>query len=457
MLDKLLQGTIAPTLERVYDDNFFDATSDGSFRINSTICPHEQVVPDIYDRTAPPPCSIYNTSPWTLRGASTAYRVLATGLLNQTRDYHNEDFDTLNASATLGIFEWMQLVTHIDPATSDQHVFLFDPSWAWEDSKAKKHSKFSLVDNAIERLGFDYIANTTSVVTSCEPITAACGMRNSSGSGTSIPYHCSDSFFGDLNEIPSNGLERLKGWNTTFYSMDNGAPRNISTAAQLNPFHFNVTVVVDSINIEGLSAFGDPQVTAGTVVGTGAGRVGFAISCTSTVYDVTYALVDGNTQVFNKTLASSRTAAIVKAPLQAGFGSYSLFEKAAMSILFTNLTVIDSMELTFSQTFLALAAGVYERAPLLQQRWRGDVVMTKVGKGSFCFLVVCMFLYAAVVLVFTIIALSIFWKSDVREVHARLIMKERVDHGNVYGPGESRRKATEAARTFMDFGKKLVA
>jgi hypothetical protein len=49
--------------------------------------------------------------------------------------------------------------------------------------------------------------------------------------------------------------------------------------------------------------------------------------------------------------------------------------------------------------------------------------MTKVGKGSFCFLVVGMFLYAVLVLVFTVAALSIFWKDDVREVYARLIMK----------------------------------
>jgi hypothetical protein len=421
-----VQSTIAQTVERVYSENYNDIESNGSFRINSTICPPEHTVPDMYNDKAQPPCSIDNrTSPWTLADATVSYRVLATGLLNQTGDYHNEDFIALGNASELGIFQWMQLVTHIDSETLDQHVFLFDPSWAWEDNviEPKKRSTLAVVNNDVKRLGIDFIATTTSVVTSCQPITAICGMRNSSDSDAPIPYHCSDLFSGDLKDIPANGLERLKGWNTTFYNMDNGVPRNISIAAQLNPFHFNVSAVVDSIGIEGLADFKDPQVATGAVVKTGEGRVGFAISCTSTVYDVTYALVDGNMRVFNATLGSPHIAAIVKAPLQAGFGSYALFEKAAVSILFTKLTVTDAMALTLSQMFLALAAGVYERAPFLEQRWRGDVVMTKVGKGSFCFLVVGMFLYAVLVLVFTVAALSIFWKDDVREVYARLIMK----------------------------------
>jgi hypothetical protein len=36
-------------------------------------------------------------------------------------------------------------------------------------------------------------------------------------------------------------------------------------------------------------------------------------------------------------------------------------------------------------------------------------------------LVVCMFLYATVVVIFTVIALVLFWRTDVREVQAQLI------------------------------------
>jgi hypothetical protein len=50
--------------------------------------------------------------------------------------------------------------------------------------------------------------------------------------------------------------------------------------------------------------------------------------------------------------------------------------------------------------------------------------LTKLGKGPFYLLVVCMFLYAFVVLVFTVIALSIFRRSEVQEMQVRLIPKE---------------------------------
>jgi hypothetical protein len=158
---------------------------------------------------------------------------------------------------------------------------------AEEDSNKQNDSKLSLVSSDIDRSSLDYIANTTSVVIKCPSITADCGMSTITNNECSIPYHCSDNFKGDLNEIPSNGLERLKGWNTRFYNIENGSPRNIAIASQLKPFTYNVTAVVDSINIEGLDIFGDPQALQGNIVGIGDARMSFAILCTPTVYDVT--------------------------------------------------------------------------------------------------------------------------------------------------------------------------
>jgi hypothetical protein len=47
--------------------------------------------------------------------------------------------------------------------------------------------------------------------------------------------------------------------------------------------------------------------------------------------------------------------------------------------------------------------------------------LTRTGRGSFYFLVVSMFLYVVVIVVFTVLALSVFWRNDVRELQARLI------------------------------------
>jgi hypothetical protein len=393
----------------------------GAFAINPRYVSNK-TVPNTYDNYDPPPCSIDNTTdPWTLTGSDAAYRVLATGLLNQTGNYNEEDFNNLANASSSGAFDSIQLVTHVDRIADDQHILLFNPWWAQEDDEAQRLNKWALNNENIERSGFDYIADTMSIVTQCTPITADCGLHNATDDNASIPYHCSELFNGDLNEIPNSGLERLKGWNTKFFDLDNGSPRGISVASQLNPFSYNVTAVVDSINLDGLARAHDPQVHHGTVVGIGNGRVAFAISCTSTVYEVTYSLVNGNIYAFHTTLAAPSTAAIIKAPSQAGFGSYELFERAAMSILLTNSTVLDTVELAFNQTFLALAAGVYTSVPNRENRWRGEMTLTRTGRGSFYFLVVSMFLYVVVIVVFTVLALSVFWRNDVRELQARLI------------------------------------
>ncbi|RII20070.1 hypothetical protein CUC08_Gglean001469 [Alternaria sp. MG1] len=375
-----------------------------------------------YDHDAFPPCTINGSSkPWTLLDTPSAYRVLATGLLNQTEEYNNEDFNTLNVASDAGAFIYTQLVTHIDDVTNEQHVLYFNPWSAEEYSDSPKVSKLDLTNQDVERVGIDYVAETISVVTECTAITTDCGIYNTTSDASSIPYHCSNGFYGDLNEIPANGLERLKGWNTTFFDFHNDPSLNVSIASQLNPFSYNVTAVVDSIDLDDLILYGDPQVLQGIVVEIGDGRVGFAMSCNSTVYDVTYSLVNGSILVFNTTLAAPSTAAMIKAPLQAGFGSYELFEKAAMSVLLSHSTILDAMELAFSQTFLALVAGVYDPAPFIEKRWRYDMTVTKIRKAPFYFLVVCMFMYSIVVLVFTLIALSLFRRSDVRALHSQLM------------------------------------
>ncbi|KAH5458464.1 hypothetical protein HBI30_050100 [Parastagonospora nodorum] len=109
---------------------------------------------------------------------------------------------------------------------------------------------------------------------------------------------------------------------------------------------------------------------------------------------------------FIATLADAGTAAVSKAPLQTGLSSDFLYEKAAVSVLFSNLTVMDSMALAFSQTFLTLASGVYARALNLEQRLS-------------YFIVVYTFLYAFVALVITVITLSIFWRRNVRELQVQ--------------------------------------
>lgn len=424
ILEKLLTGSISSAPHRIYGNvNAIDLDYN-SFVLNET-CNRTAPISDIYNYTAPPPCSINaTTSPWTLTGASETYRILTNGIVNQTGNFSNEDFEALENEQLLGKSASMQIITHVDNRTADQHVLLFNPFSALEGNFSEPEKPVDMTASDLEHFGMDYIAQTTSVVTKCFSITKACGMQNlTESNSSSVPYHCSDIFLGDLNQTPANGIEQLKGWNTSFYDFDNGSPRTTSTAAQLNPFTYNVTAVVNSLDFLGLIDFGDPQGAQGSIVDAGNGRIAFALSCTSHVYNVKYSLVDGNIYHFNASLADPREAAIIKAPLQSGFGSYMLYQQASMAVLLTDITVAEAMELSFSQIGLALGIGAYDNVESLAERLRADIMLTEVPKGPFYFLVVCLCLYAILVLVFTCLAFSMRKRRGVSEAQALLVPK----------------------------------
>lgn len=421
----MLQGTIGTSTRRIYFENSSpEDRSDASFILNAATCPDELPTPDIYQLDAPPPCSINSSAnPQSILDSPTAYRVLETGLLNQTHDFNKEDFTALENAYQLGMFERMQLVTHIDNTTADQHVFFIDPFMAYEENITARPNQALLSNPSMDHIGIDYIAKTVSVVTKCFPITQECNMHNVTDRNTSsLTYHCSEIFAGDLDKEPINGLEHLKGWNTSFYNLDSGSPRAIGVSAALNPFTYNITAMVNSLSFDILEGVDDPQVTEGAIVNVNNDRVAFALSCQSSLYNVEYSLVNGSVWKFDATLADPREAAIVKAPLQVGFGSYCLFEKASMSVLYTELTVMDGMELSLSQTLLALAAGVYGSYPSLEERWRYDITVTTIAKAPFYFLVICLLLYALIVAVFTVFAF-LMRRQDVLERQARLLPK----------------------------------
>lgn len=133
--------------------------------------------------------------------------------------------------------------------------------------------------------------------------------------------------------------------------MVDGQPRNISVQSHLNPFHFNISTALTSISATILLEEGDPgtsQVMDGSIVDAGDGRVAFALSCTATIYDVTFALINGSIAGFNATVSNPRKASIIKAPLQVGFGRYSLYRSASLAVLSYENTAASLMGPAFS-------------------------------------------------------------------------------------------------------------
>lgn len=284
-----------------------------------------------------------------------------------------------------------QVVTITDSKTNISHSMLFNLDAGYEYD----------YDNKLN-CGIDYIAKTTSMATHCDFATQACqfeALKPLANQNLSVPFNCSAIFHGDLNFAPSTGLERAPGWNTSFYELIDGIPKEIPVQAQSNPFYFNASAVIKSVSDPGNLLRHHPE---GAIANLGKGRAAIAFSCNATIYDVTYKLVNGSITFLNVTPSDPRKASIIQAPLQVGFGQYHLFLSAAVAMLSDD--PLSRMSDAFSQTGMALASGAFLPDVNIVQRFRYDQSVTQVAKGPFWFLVISCALSALLILVVGITA-----------------------------------------------------
>lgn len=427
MIDKVLIGFIDSDQYTLYLDCSQGSSKDlpgASFILNES-CTRSPDDPGLYDLTQLPPSCVINTtiSPYNVIDPSTSYRLLVNGLTNTSSSYNNIDFSAFEASLGQGAMVEREIVTHYDNATDGWHAFFVD-LLALEDVQHEQSSAGLL--NDVTSYGQDFIATTTSIVTKCISATKSCNMVPHDNS---TQYDCSPMFnSGDLDTIPRTGIDKMNGWNTSFYHIDDkGTLRAISTAARLNPFTYNATGLINSLDMNSLRDSHDSQGTDGSLQDAGNGKIAFAISCSSTVYNVNYSMVHGNISYFHATPASELEAAVIKAPLQIGLGSYTLWLKAAFGLLITNVTVPDAMGLAFSQVGLALAAGAYDAAPAQWVGYRAEIELTMIPKGPYIFLIVVCFLYALLVLGFAIAASVLRKNEKVAETQAGLARYEALE------------------------------
>ncbi|KAL9094213.1 MAG: hypothetical protein Q9165_003353 [Trypethelium subeluteriae] len=333
----------------------------------------------------PIPCSINTTdSPWNVAYSTDTYTTLLAGISDVQYQFDQVNSGMLLDQIASGSGTQDQIIIYNDTSSNQTHALLFNMLAP------------ALFNNV------DFIAETTSMVTNCTSATQACQMTNQSQSTTnnSTPFRCSDLFYGDLNTPPQDGLEQFKGYWSRFYTLENGNPTNISVQSQLNPFTFNVSAAVDSVDFSTLIAVNDPQVPGGAVVDAGSGRVAFALTCTATVYDVNYTLV--------------------------GLGRYVLFEDAAMAIASDVETVAEYMSLALSQTGLALASGVFDNDDNIAQQLWSERYLTRVPASAFWFLVVTCLLYAALGLAVAAVAFTLRRNVGLAKIQSRLLPYEQV-------------------------------
>lgn len=333
------------------------------------------------------PCSLNNADGLVnLDSPELAYQTLTAGISQISANFSV-------ASQAQGYMS-DQVVTIKDSKTNISHSMLFNLLAGSENNYDDKFNS-----------GIDYIANTTSMATHCEFATQACqfeALKPLANQNLSVPFNCSAIFHGDLNFAPLTGLERAPGWNTSFYELIDGIPKEIPVQAQSNPFYFNASAVIKSVSDPASLLRDLPE---GAIVNLGKGRAAIAFSCSATIYDVTYSLVDGSIKFLHVAQSDPRKASIIQAPLQVGFGQYHLFLSAAAAVL--SYDPLSMMNDAFSQTGMALALGVFVHDVNQMQRFRYDQLVTQVAKGPFWFLVISCALSALLILVAGITALML--------------------------------------------------
>lgn len=476
MLTRIIDNWLHAATQAVYITHYADPTNYtenqklepaefGSYQAGfSTIdrC-HDQLSATLPQNvsTAPLPCSLNETDGLTnVANPSFVYLTLGTGISQVSSDFNGLNFTHLEDEEVKHTATPYQVVTY-SPDANISHSLLFYPDAAAEDD-------FSASGYGTH-YGIDYVANTTSMVTQCTFATQECDIHgattnSSNGNNISIPFHCYDDFSGNLGQTPATGHERAQGWNMSFYQIIDGKPTNIPVQAQSNPFQFYIATAVNSIDLPDFYSESNlPEGTPGngSLVDVGQGFTAFALNCEATIYDVTFSIINGSFGEFNTSISSPQKASIVQAPLQVGFGQYHLYQAASIAVLANNDSVAETMGKFLSQTGMALASGVFDFDNNILQRFRWTVLVTKVPKAPFFYLVVVCLVYSVFGMVMTALALHLRRRPDVRDQQAKLMLEWAPDllemdhHGRKKTKkerekedGSSRRSSTELPDMF---------
>jgi hypothetical protein len=439
-VDNVLHAKVKPYQHKLYSDirrpngsNMFDNFTMASFEPISICLPTLQSALDPSGLSSPIPCSINTTVPTlpNLARPEISYSTLDEGISDASGNFilSQEDYEDFRDAVELGTESEIQVVTYLDPKTNLSHSILFNMDAATSFSVFDNGTYF-INDTNVAYFGADFAASTVSMVTECIPATKACNIQSASdakSSNLSIPFHCSDMFSGDIWEPPTDGVEQFKGWHSIFYENTTGVVANTTIQSQHNPFYFNVTAALTSADISVLEYVQDEQVPSGAVVDAGNGRIALGLSCKATIYSVDYSLIDGSFSFFNATVADPRMASIIKAPLQFGFGRYSLYQQAQIGLLLNdNFTVADQMSASFSQIGIALASGAFHTAYSSQQRERYNAILTEVPGYALWFIVVVCFLYVLFGIGIAVAAFTLRCDHECADHQAQLVPTTRL-------------------------------
>jgi hypothetical protein len=252
----------------------------------------------------------------------------------------------------------------------------------------------------------DYSAHSYAIQTECKPVTSSC-MGPDNFVGNRINYNCPFNFNGNL---------ALEPWAISFYTdasmTDNETIRGIE-----NPYHFAVAAAQSpNLGRVNLKLEEDLEIMVSIH-----GATLFALTCTSTVYDMEYSSVNGSITRWEASVSNSSVANIFQSiQSQAFVGTNQLQEAAAMAMFSnTSAQVAELFAQAYGRVSMAGAAGALQSTPGLEAQARSTIIAARVPYAPLIALVVANLLL--VILGVILSALAVFSASgDAAEAQARL-------------------------------------
>ncbi|KAL9114877.1 MAG: hypothetical protein Q9227_001120 [Pyrenula ochraceoflavens] len=285
----------------------------------------------------------------------------------------------------------------------------------------------------------DFLANTTSVTTSCKVVTQQCTI-DAQNEGFSCPWGFNSpsfTFSGAVGVDPAStaasandsavGIQFFKDANLT-KAIGYGS-QSVELFSAQNPVHFMLWSKGFPPIDTRTSTF-DTMTSGGYLKTDYSGDNVFMLNCSTTIYSTVYAWVNGNIlsadhkQGWYPVRAPDTYGAIYSAPfaINSALGRLALSDAAAVAAYGTTPDkVADTFANAFSRAAVALTAGI--NTPVLnrlEQSRNDTVILTRVPKIPLYFLVSLKALYALFSLILAALVVFFARPAEAQEVKARL-------------------------------------
>lgn len=293
---------------------------------------------------------------------------------------------------------------------------------------------FTYFTDARRTSSVDFQASTFAMHTQCKPISKSCGLKPifycaaSMNTGCvsaemyseGMRFNCSESLYGDIDNSTGSAYAPLTPSSNIglFLQMFTG-PQYEGPIHQgdtiPNPFYFATGAQVTASQL----LASDQEIVQDQTHNDTA----ILLSCKSTVYEFTYAYVNGSViggsyHVSNGTLSSNIGAPMNWPPYYAQDSMETTFVTGAQQSN-TSQQFADYFAQGFGQTALSMLAAVLTPAPTLLEQTRETLLVAKVAKVPFFTLIGLNLLYAILGLTLAFIAFSSHPRTT-RDVQARL-------------------------------------